>query len=107
MRADLRALHYCIKYPSACVKIEGAYAKAAGAQFVTAHEDAVWALERKLTLSSRLPGKGLGVQTYAEWKPESIALHNYGVVAAVPKLASAEDVSLVAGLYKGKRLIWP
>lgn len=107
MRADLRALHYCIKYPSACVKIEGAYAKAAGAQFVTAHEDAVWALERKLTLSSRLPGKGLGVQTYAEWKPESIALHNYGVVAAVPKLASAEDVSLVASLYKGKTLIWP
>ena len=107
MRADLHALHYCIKYPSACVKIEGAYAKAAGAQFVTAHEDAVWALERRLTLSSSLPGKGLGVQTYAEWKPESAALRTYGVPATVSKLASAEDVSLVANLYKGKTLIWP
>lgn len=107
MRADLHALHYCIKYPSACVKIEGAYAKATGALFVTAHEDAVWALERRLTLSSSLPGKGLGVQTYAEWKPESAALLTYGVAATVPKLASSEDVSLVANLYKGKTLIWP
>jgi NitT/TauT family transport system substrate-binding protein len=107
MRADLRALHYCITHPSACVKIEGTYAKTAGAQFVTAHEDAVWALERKLTLSSSLPGKGLGVQTYSEWKPESAALRTYGVIATVPKLASAEDVSLVASLYKGKTLIWP
>jgi hypothetical protein len=107
MRADLHALHYCIKYPSACVKIEGAYAKRAGAQFVTAHEDAVWAIERDLILSSSLPGKGLGVQTYAKWKPESIALRTYGVLATVPKLASAENVSLVASLYKGKNLIWP
>jgi ABC-type nitrate/sulfonate/bicarbonate transport system substrate-binding protein len=107
MRADLHALHYCVRYPSACVKIEGLYAKAAGAQFVTAHEDAVWALERDLTLSSSLSGKGLGVQTYAEWKPESTALRTYGVVTTVPKLASAEDVTLVANLYRGKTLIWP
>jgi ABC-type nitrate/sulfonate/bicarbonate transport system substrate-binding protein len=107
MRADLRALHYCINHPSACVTIEGTYAKTAGAQFVTAHEDAVWALERKLTLSSSLPGKGLGVQTYAEWKPESTALRTYDVIATVPKLASTEDVSLVASLYKGKTLVWP
>jgi NitT/TauT family transport system substrate-binding protein len=107
MRADLHALHYCIKHPAKCVGIEGAYAKAAGAQFVTAHEDAVWTLERNLTLSSSLPGKGLGVQTYADWKPESTALLTYGVTATVPKLASSEDVSLVANLYKGKTLIWP
>jgi NitT/TauT family transport system substrate-binding protein len=107
MRADLHALHYCIRHPSACVKFEGAYAKAAGAQFVMAHEDAVWALERNLTLSSRLPGKGIGVQTYAEWKPEVAALLSYGVAATVPKLASSEDVSLVASLYKGRTLIWP
>ena len=107
MRADLRALHYCIKHPSACVKIEGTYAKTAGAEFVPAHEDAVWALERKLTLSASLPSQGLGVQTYAEWRPESTALRTYGVIATVPKLASAEDVSLVASLYKGKTLIWP
>jgi ABC-type nitrate/sulfonate/bicarbonate transport system substrate-binding protein len=107
MRADLHALHFCIKYPSECVKIEGAYAKAAGAQFMMAHEDKVWALERKLTLSSHLPDKGIGVQTYAEWKSESTALRTYGVVANVPRLASAEDMSLVANLYRGKTLIWP
>ncbi len=107
MRADLHALHYCIRYPSVCVKIEGAYAKKAGAQFLSAHERAVWALERKLTLSSSLPGKGLGVQTYAEWSPESTALRTYGVGSNVPKLVSAEDVSLVANLYKGNTLIWP
>ena len=107
MRADLRALHYCIKHPSACVKIEGAYAKTAGAEFVTAHEDAVWALERKLIFSASLPSQGLGVQTYAEWQPESTALRTYDVVTTVPKLTFAEDVSLVARLYKGTTLIWP
>ena len=107
MRADLHALSYCIKHASTCVGIEGTYAKAAGAQFVTAHEDAVWKLERNLTLSSRLPGKGLGVQTYVEWKPESAALLRCGVTTKVPKLASSEDVSLVTSLYKGKTLIWP
>jgi len=107
MRADLRALHYCIKYPSACVTIEGGYAKAAGAPFTSSHENSVWALERKLTLSSSLPGQGLGVQTNAEWKPESNALKRYRLVTTVPKLTSAEDVTLVAGLYKGKTLVWP
>ena len=107
MRADLHAVHYCVRYASACVRIEGAYAKAAGAEFLTAHENAVWAFERDLTLTATLPGKGIGVQSYAEWKPESIALHKYAVVTKVPRLANAEDVSLVADLYRGKTLIWP
>jgi ABC-type nitrate/sulfonate/bicarbonate transport system substrate-binding protein len=107
MRADLHAVDYCIRHPSACVKMEGADAKAAGAEFVTAHENAVWAFERQLTLSGTLPGKGIGVQTYAEWRPELNALRTYGVVTTVPKFTSTEDVSLVAGLYKGKTLIWP
>lgn len=107
MRADLHALDYCIANSSACIKIEGAFAKAAGVPFPTKHERAVWSFERRLTLSAASPGRGLGVQDYAEWMPERSALQTYGVVPVLPKLSQAEDVSLVAKLYRGATLVWP
>ena len=107
MRADLHALHYCLAHPSACVAIEGAAARAAGVPFATSHENAVWSLERRLTLTSTVAGRGVGVQTYAEWRPEAVALRRFGVLAHVPALARAEDVSLVASLYRGTTLVWP
>ncbi|MGC8510246.1 MAG: ABC transporter substrate-binding protein [Acidimicrobiales bacterium] len=107
MRADLHALHYCLAHPAACVAIEGADARAAGVPFSTSHENAVWSLERRLTLASTPVGRGIGVQTYAEWRPEAAALRHFGVLARVPALARAEDVSLVAGLYRGTTLVWP
>ncbi len=107
MRADLHALHYCLAHPTACVAIEGADSRAAGVPFSTSHENAVWSLERRLTLASTLAGRGVGVQTYAEWRPEAAALRRFGVLAHVPSLARAEDVSLVAGLYRGTTLVWP
>ncbi len=107
MRADLHALDYCLAHPSTCVAVEGADARAAGVPFSTSHENAVWSLERRLTLSSTLAGRGIGVQSYAEWRPEAAALRHYGVLTRVPALARAEDVSLVAHLYRGTTLVWP
>ncbi len=107
MRADLHALHYCLAHPSTCVAIEGAYARAAGAPFSASHERAVWSLERRLTLASTPAGRGIGVQSYAEWRPEAVALRHYGVLRRVPVLARAEDVALVADLYRGATLLWP
>jgi len=107
MRADLRAVDFCLVHRARCVSIEGTYAAAAGSLFQVAHEKAVWGLESAFTKHHSLPGKGIGVQTAAEWTPEARALKSYGVVKQMPPLSTAEDMSLVASLYNGTKLIWP
>ena len=56
---------------------------------------------------------GYGVQTLAEWQTEYQEVLKYGKLAGltasdtVPPLASVLDTKLVAGLYRGNKLIWP
>jgi ABC-type nitrate/sulfonate/bicarbonate transport system substrate-binding protein len=107
MRADLRAVEYCEVHQSACVNIEGEYAKQAGAEFVTSHEQQVWAVESALAKNHTLPGKGIGVQSVAEFQPEANELLHYKLVKSVPSLSSVEDTTMVASLYNGTKLIWP
>ncbi len=107
MRADLHAFDYCAAHQSACVNIEGSYAKEAGALFVTSHEQQVWALESALAQNHTLPGKGVGVETVAEFQPEATELVHFGLVKSVPSLSSVVDTTMVASLYNGKNLIWP
>ncbi len=107
MRADLHALGYCLAHGAACVDMLGAAASKAGASFDRAHELAVWAVESALTRAHTLPGRGIGVQSEAEWRPEAQALRRDSVLRSVPSLARAEDTSLVASLYHGTTLIWP
>lgn len=107
MRADLRAVEYCEAHQSACVNIEGDYASQAGAEFVTSHEQQVWAVESALAKNHTLPGKGIGVQSVAEFQPEADELLRYKLVKSVPLLSSVEDTTMVASLYDGKKLIWP
>jgi ABC-type nitrate/sulfonate/bicarbonate transport system substrate-binding protein len=107
MRADLHAFYYCASHQAACVNIEGDYARQAGSEFVTSHERQVWALESALALHHTLPGKGVGVQSVAEYQPEANELTHFGLVNSVPAPASAEDTTMVASLYHGKTLIWP
>jgi hypothetical protein len=109
MRADLYASTYCLTHQTQCVTIEHQYAVAAHAQtaFPLAHEQQEWALESKLIVDHPLAGAGLGVQTYAEWRPELNQLVKYKMVKSPPTLSKAEDVTLTAGLYHGKTLIWP
>jgi hypothetical protein len=68
---------------------------------------AEWRLERTLALTSTLRGAGVGVQSIAEWTPENEALVSYNLIKHALDLSNAEDISLVASLYVGKRLIWP
>jgi NitT/TauT family transport system substrate-binding protein len=107
MRADLRAFYYCAAHQTACVNIEGEYAREAGSEFITSHERQVWALESALALHHTLPGKGVGVQSVAEFEPEARELVHFGLMKSVPSPASAMDTTMVASLYHGKTLIWP
>jgi hypothetical protein len=109
MRADLHAVDYCIAHVTRCVGIEHAVAAAdhATTAFPLAHEEQVWTFESHLIAHHTLPGRGIGVQTTAEWTPEAAQLRSFGVVKDMPALSQAEDTALVAGLYRGKTLIWP
>jgi len=107
MRAELHAFDYCVRHESACVSIEQQYARAAGAEYQVPHETAVWKLEASLAADHALPGKGTGVETEVEWRPEAAALRQFGIVKSVPTLSVCENTSIVASLYNGKKLIWP
>lgn len=107
MRAELHAFYYCVSHANSCISIEQQYAAAAGAEYQVSHEKAVWSLESALALDHTLPGKGVGVQTQAEWQPEAAAIREFGIVRAVPSLAVWENTTIVASLYDGKTLIWP
>ena len=48
----------------------GLCATRAGADFSVAHERQVWRLEAASRATTRFPGKGIGVQSQAEWRPE-------------------------------------
>jgi hypothetical protein len=107
MRADLHAFAYCEVHKSTCVNIEGAAAKAAGAEFITSHENQVWGLESVLSADHTLAGQGIGVESYAEWQPEANEVLKFGLVKKVPSLSTYENVSMIASLYNGTTLIWP
>jgi NitT/TauT family transport system substrate-binding protein len=107
MRADLHAFYYCATHQAACVNIEGDDARQAGSEFLTGHERRVWALESALALHHTLPGKGVGVQSAAEFQPEARELVRFRLMKSVPSPASAMDTTMVASLYHGKTLIWP
>jgi NitT/TauT family transport system substrate-binding protein len=112
MRADLKALAYCLTQKAACVNYISDQAKKAnqGAAFSPAHQLAVWNVESKFITSDPLPH---GVQTAKEWATDYALTQKYGHQAGltasnkVPPLASLLDTKLVAGLYRGKTLIWP
>ncbi len=113
MRADLKALAYCITNKAACVNYLSSLAAAAneGATFPAAHQLAVWTYESKYITSDKIGG--YGVQTVAEWTTEYNEVKQYGSLCGltssdyVQPILNAMDPKLVAGLYKGKTLIWP
>ena len=107
MRADLHAYAYCLAHPAACITYEEDAAKAAGATYTVAHEKQVWALESRLSKDHTLPGKGIGVESIAEWRTEATEVRKFKLVSSVPSLRACETTKMVASLYHGKRLIWP
>lgn len=107
MRADLHAFAYCSDHPATCVRFEQQAASSSGVAYDVAHSLAEWRFEDALAQHHALAGKGIGVETEAEWRPERAALLASGLVAHVPPLAQAEDTGLVASLYRGRTLVWP
>jgi ABC-type nitrate/sulfonate/bicarbonate transport system substrate-binding protein len=107
MRADLHAVDYCSTHQSKCVSIEETYAKAAGSTYTVTHESQVWALAVKLAKAHTLAGKGIGVESHAEWKSATTEVVTYKLVKTLPSLSKVENTKLVASLYHGKKLIWP
>ena len=113
MRADLKALDFCIKHKVQCVKYVSHLAAAAnqGAAFPYARQLATWNFESQYVTNTKIGG--YGVQTLAEWQTEYQEVLKYGKLAGltesnkVPPLASVMDTKLVASLYNGKKLIWP
>jgi ABC-type nitrate/sulfonate/bicarbonate transport system substrate-binding protein len=113
MRADLKALDFCIKHKVQCVKYVSHLAAAAnqGAAFPYGRQLATWNFESQYVTNTKVGG--YGVQTLAEWQTEYQEVLKYGKLAGltqsnkVPPLASVLDTKLVAGLYRGKTLIWP
>ncbi|MFZ0664135.1 MAG: ABC transporter substrate-binding protein [Acidimicrobiales bacterium] len=108
MRADLHGFAYCEINKTQCVNIEGQYAKAAGSDFVTSHEDQVWGLESVLSADHTLPGHGIGVESQAEWAGELNEVKQFNLLSGpLPPLSKIENTTMVASLYNGKSLIWP
>lgn len=107
MRADLKALQYCITNQAVCVKYMTGLAAAngLGKAFPPDLETKVWATESSYVLKNN--GLPPGVQTYGEWQPSVTLVTKYGGAKHVPPLQQVMDPTLVASLYKGSVLIWP
>jgi putative hydroxymethylpyrimidine transport system substrate-binding protein len=107
MRADLKALQYCVHNQAACVTYMTGLAanNGLGKAFPTPLELRVWATESSYVSKSN--GLPPGVQTYDEWQPSVALVKQYGGVRSVPPLPQVMDTSLVSGLYRGNSLIWP
>jgi NitT/TauT family transport system substrate-binding protein len=107
LRAELHAINYCEGHVARCVAIERNAATGSGASFDVGHATAEWNLSVSLMKHHSLVGRGIGVQTTAEWQPEATALRTFKVLASVPSLKKAENTAIVASLYQGTHLIWP
>jgi ABC-type nitrate/sulfonate/bicarbonate transport system substrate-binding protein len=113
MRADLKALDYCLAHKVQCVRYISHLAASAnqGAAFPYGRQLATWNYESLYVQNDKIGGHG--VQTLAEWQTEYQEVQKYGKLAGltssnvIPPLKSVMDTQLVAGLYRGKKLIWP
>jgi len=108
LRAELHAFSYCADHVTECVGFEAKAAKTAGAYFNAATSAEEWRYEVSLAEDHTLAGRGVGVESTAEWTPELDAvLAQHLVKAPTPVLSRVEDTALAASLYDGKSLIWP
>ena len=107
LRAELHAFSYCARFAAVCVGIEQRFANKGDETYAYSHSLAEWRLEAALATKNTLLGKGVGVQSIAEWMPEEKALLRYGLERRTLDLSRAEDIDLASALYVGTRLIWP
>lgn len=107
MRADLRALQYCLSNSEKCVDMLAKLAadNNQASAFPKVQLARTWSVESKWVKASTAGAPG--VQTAAEWKPEYQLVEKYGDVKSLPPISSMMDPTLVADLYKDGKLDWP
>lgn len=111
MRADLKALQYCITNQSACVAYMTGLAAAngLGKAFPPAIQRLIWATDAKYVQENG--GLPLGAESDSEWQPSVTQVQKYGHYAGgvknVPTVQSMLDPALVTSLYNGTTLVWP
>lgn len=107
MRADLKALQYCIANQAACVTYMTGLAagNGLGKAFPPTLETKVWHTESSYV--SKNNGLPPGVETYSEWQPSVTLVEQYGGVKSVPPLQQVMDPTLIPSLYQGNTLNWP
>lgn len=108
MRADLKALKYCLDNEADCVKRISALAakNGQGQAFPPAQEERTWKVESQFVRDSKAGAPG--VQDLAEWEGAAKTVKKYGTVKDIPPVQDVIDLKLVKDLYSGSgSLIWP
>lgn len=107
MRADLKALQYCLDNSDECIDLISKLAEAnnQGSAFPKDQLARTWAVESTWVTENATGAPG--VQTVAEWEPEYDLVKRFGDVKSLPPIESMMDVDLVPSLYNGTELIWP
>lgn len=107
MRADLKALEFCLTSANECVDKITALAAAnnQGAAFPKDQQARTWAVESGWVKAKTTGAPG--VQTEEEWAGEYDLVERYGKLSNLPPVSEMMDTKLVADLYKGKQLTWP
>lgn len=107
MRADLKALDYCLQDEQKCVKLISALAakNGQGSAFPEDQQARTWHVESGWVRSSE--NGTPGVISLPAWQSEYALVQKYGGLKHLPPLADMMDPQLVAGLYKDGKLVWP
>jgi ABC-type nitrate/sulfonate/bicarbonate transport system substrate-binding protein len=118
LRAQIKALDYCVAHQGPCINYLTSQAVAAGQGQIDgkAQNTPVWAYQVKMIKQHGT--KPLGTFTESTWKAEYQQLKEYGTEANhlsgldtsvhLPVLAKTMDTKLVASVYNTKgQLVWP
>lgn len=106
MRADLKAVEYCLENDDECVEMISHLAEdnQQGDAFAPDQQARTWAVESDWVRNSIDPRPG--VHTAEMWQAEYDIVNEYSD-STLPPLSDVMDEDLVADLYDGDTLIWP
>ena len=108
MRADLKALQYCLDEPERCIDTMAKLAAESGqgAAFPKEQLERTWSVESQYVRDNEIGP--LGVHTEEQWQPEYDIVLEYAGVRDLPALSAMMETDLVAELYdEAGALLWP
>ena len=104
LRATFRAYSSCERSTAGCL---AALAKSSQAGFDTAANGSRWRVESQLVDHQRLPGKGLGEESVAQYTPELKLLLADKLIPESVNLSRVVNPRFVSAIEQGSKLIWP